>query len=123
MRSKWTSILALTLIVVLAAGCGDASGRRSGAAAGGPAATSLERMADPVSPEPVPLYEGNPGDILTLSNLGISENILHYETYDQMRDFSDSVVLARFDRFEVAAEPSADATLSGASLLFSMSLR
>lgn len=109
--------LCLICLVALAAGCGEADGGL-GQVGGGPEASAQNEPAESMLTEEVPRYEGNPGDILTLSNLGVSESILHYETYDQMRDYSDAVVLARFDRLEPTAEPSTDGSLSGFSLVY-----
>lgn len=61
----------------------------------------------------VPQFEGNPGDILTLSHIGESSIILHYASYEQMRDYSDVVVVATLASAKVAQTPSTDGFRSG----------
>lgn len=60
----------------------------------------------------VPDHGGDPNDILTLTNVGTTTYVMGFDSYRQKRDYSDTVVVATLDTFDVE-RPKPDEMLSG----------
>lgn len=78
----------------------------------GPSGAGADRVltTSGVAPEVAqpPDYDGNPGDILTLTNHGVVDIPMHYESFEQARDWTDVAVLATLQRVSVAKPRPSD---------------
>ncbi len=109
-RISRQALIATSFVVVVGAACGGST--VSVRAEAGPDATTAADRSAPAGAS-APMYEGNPGDLLSLSNLGTGNSLLHYDSYAQMRDYSDTVVVATLNEVEPIADPRPDGLLPG----------
>ncbi len=115
-RISRQTLLAASVVVAVGVACGGSP--VSVRAEAGPDARAVADRSAPTgtslpSYEGVPTYEGNPGDLLSLSNLGVAEYIMYYDSYPQMRDYSDTVVVATLSKVEPISDPLPDGLLPG----------
>ncbi|UDY36292.1 hypothetical protein [Dermatobacter hominis] len=95
-------------MIVTAVACSDDA---QNILADSPEPTEVETTATTTTS--IPDYPQNPGDILSLSNTGVVDYIYYYDDYTQLRDYSDTVVLATLAGHHRLAAPTPDGLLPG----------
>lgn len=88
---------------LLVAACGSGSQEEATEAVEVVARSSA--VSEVVSP---PDYDGYPGDLLALTNFGVMDVLMRYDSFEQARDWTDAAVLATLQRVSVERPRGSD---------------
>ena len=107
-RTSAIRLLSTVPALLVITACGSGPNERVAVSA------ETDEAADaPETPGATVGYQGDPGDLFTLTASADSNVLMQYESYEQMRDYSDVVVVATLQDVVVTKPRANDGTLSG----------